>query len=241
MQPFLRSISTQLLLRRLLIPHHPLHNDGRTHSGVAAVAPRSGLGFILKELLNVGVLKIRPLLLLETIPQLLLLVEEKITCSAIVCIVRSVSLLKIRIIVWFTCIVVGKVGIIVEWLNCRWTTIAITLEKGAYIQISTTTWGGRVTYRSELHLVRSCSWWVFIMNYYGSTYSMISSCLMKRAWIQSYHQLVIVQNILNRHFCFCLIDIRQFSSIRLFISGNLKEIAAFNRILVNFIVFIFFC
>jgi len=47
----------------------------------------------------VGVLKIRPLLLLETIPRLLLLVEEKITCSAIVCIVRSVSLLKIRIIV----------------------------------------------------------------------------------------------------------------------------------------------
>ena len=101
------------------------------------------------------VLKIRPLLLLEAVPRLLLLVKEEITCIAIVCIMRSVPLLKIRIIVRFPCIVVGKVRI--ERLNSRRTTIAIPLEKCACIQISTTTRGGRVTYGSELHLVRSRS------------------------------------------------------------------------------------
>ena len=157
------------------------------------------------------VLKIRPLLLLEAISGLLLLVlvEEKITCSTIVRIVRCLPLLEVRIIVWFSCIVVRKVRIVVVRLNCRRTTVTITLEKCAYIQISTTTCrGGRVTYSCELHLVWCRSWRVFILYHSYSTSSMLSSSLMKRAWIQSYHQLVIIQNILNRHFCFCLIDIR---------------------------------
>ena len=170
-------MTTQLLLRRLLIPNHPLHDHGGTPP---------------EQVLYLLVLKRRPLLLLETVPWLLLLIEEQITCSTIVCIKRSFSHLEVWVIVGFSNIVIREIGIVVMRLNSRRTTITITLEKCADIQISTTCGGGGVSYSSELHLVWCCRRGVFIMNYCCSSSSMLSSRLMERAWVQSYHQLVIV-------------------------------------------------